>query len=206
MKTPIILTVIGVFAFSNAFAAKNQDSEKTISRKIDRNSYAPKEPSKHAMGVGIGQTFLLGDFEGQGDDSITIDAIYTYEASHSFDLMLSAHVSKHETKNKSIELFGLSASIKAKVFDFDSFSPYFLGGLGFYQPQETRFNGVSTETTERKMVFGFNVGAGTDLKLNEDYTLGMMGVLHKPFNVKQDERTDVRGMYFKLLMALSYNF
>ena len=41
-------------------------------------------------GLGLGQTFLTGDFGKNGEDSITVDLYYKYKASYSFDLIVNA--------------------------------------------------------------------------------------------------------------------
>ncbi len=204
MKTTSVfkyaLTVLFVGAFS--FKAFTQTSTKAIS-----TSEVNSAPGKHSMGVGLGQTFLMGDFSSNGDDSITTDIFYSYNASRTFDLLISGHVSDHQVQNKDVRLMALTTSIKSRVFDFDSFSPFILGGLGFYRPKVTRDvgNGL-TKGSNGKYTFGINFGGGADLKLNERYTMGILGILHKPFKIKQDDQADVSGTYFKLLLTLMYAF
>lgn len=170
---------------------------------------APKEASqrevnKHAIGIGLGQTFLLGGFNNKGDDKITVDLLYTYTASYSFDLLVNAHSSHHSLKEKEVYLRGLSMGIKARYYEFDAFSPYVLGGLGFYAPQTVTSAGES----EKKTTFGINFGAGMDLRLNQEFIVGVLGQFHNPFKIDQDKSgiNDVTGSYFKLLMTLMYQF
>ncbi|MCT4642874.1 MAG: porin family protein [Bacteriovoracaceae bacterium] len=159
---------------------------------------------KHSAGIGLGQTFLLGNFESKGDNKITLDFLYTYTASFSFDLLLNLHSSAHTHNDKEVKLRGAAMGIKSRVYEFDSFSPYLLGGLGFYAPTVVE-NG---KTSERKVTFGFNFGGGLDLRLNDMFSVGLMGQFHHPFKIKQDEAgvKDVSGSYFKLLMTLMYQF
>jgi hypothetical protein len=159
-----------------------------------------RQLNKHAIGLGIGQTFLLGDLQSNGDDRITADILYSYTASYSFDLLVNAHFSNHEYKGRKVWLRGLTMSIKGRSYEYDAFSPYLLGGLGFYQPQYN--NG--TRTSEAKQTFGLNGGAGVDLRLNEDFVIGAMGQYHHPFEVKQDDMSNLRGSYFKLLLTVMY--
>lgn len=161
-----------------------------------------RELQKHGIGLGLGQTFLMGKFDKRGDDKITLDFFYTYVASYSFDLLIGAHFSKHEMEDQSVDLQGYTASIKGRYFEFDAFSPYLIGGLGFYRPVVD--NG--TQKSEAKYTFGFNAGAGVDLRLNDSIIVGLMGHFHKPFDVEQDDMTDVRGSYFKLLLTTMYLF
>lgn len=168
-------------------------------------TFAPtqREIHKHALGIGLGQTFLMGNFEKKGDNKITADILYSYTASYTFDLLINAHFSNHEFKERAVFLRGYTMSIKARSYEFDSFSPFLLGGLGFYMPQIRNNDG---ETSEAKYTFGFNVGAGLDLRLNNKVVTGVMAQFHNPFEIKQDETETVRGSYFKLLLTAMYLF
>lgn len=163
-----------------------------------------REVNKHAIGVGLGQTFLLGGFNKKGDDKITVDMLYTYTASYSFDLLINLHNSEHSFKEKEVKLRGVSMGIKARYYEFDAFSPYVLGGLGFYAPQIITSSGES----DRKTTFGLNFGAGMDLRLNDEFIVGLLAHYHSPFKIEQEDPdiSDVRGSYFKLLMTLMYQF
>lgn len=162
-----------------------------------------REIHKHAFGIGLGQTFLLGNYEKKGDDKITADLLYSYTASYSFDLLLNVHMSQHEYRQKKVWLRGYTMSIKARSYEFDAFSPFFLGGLGFYMPQIKNSDG---ETSDPKYTFGFNLGAGLDLRLNNKIVTGVIAQYHQPFEVKQDDTENVRGSYFKLLLTAMYQF
>jgi opacity protein-like surface antigen len=163
---------------------------------------AEREIHKHAIGFGLGQTFMLGQFEKYGDNKITVDMLYSYTASYSFDLLVNAHSSHHTYRDKEVWVRGLSMSIKARSYEFDAFSPYLLGGLGFYRPQIAN----DEKQSESKNTFGFNFGAGADLRLNHKVIAGVMAQYHKPFEVKQDEMADLTGSYFKLLLTMMYLF
>ena len=186
------------FLFSPVHANDNTKSEakKAVSA-------AQREIHKHAIGLGLGQTFLLGNFESKGDDAIAADLIYTYTASYSFDLMLGVHNSKHEYRGKSVYLRGYTMSLKGRSYEYDAFSPFLLGGLGFYMPQIKNSDGI---TSEAKYTFGINAGAGADLRLNERVITGVMTQFHYPFEIKQDDTENVRGSYLKLLLTVLYQF
>ena len=197
--------VLGVMSFF-VVTTQSYGSEKTESLKKEAKkliSSTQREIHKHALGIGLGQTFLLGNLEGKGDDKITTDLLYTYTASYSFDLMLNAHVSTHEYKKKAVWLRGYTMSIKGRSYEFDSFSPFLLGGLGFYMPQIKNSDG---QTSEAKYTFGVNAGAGIDLRLNKKIVTGIMAQYHFPFEVKQDETENIRGSYLKLLLTTMYLF
>ncbi len=160
----------------------------------------------HSLGLGIGQTFIMGDAADNGEDKITWDVYYNYSASYSFDFMTNFHTSKHKYQGKYIETTGLALSIKAKAFQFDSFAPFALGGLGFYWPKMRREVAGSLQDSKTKTTFGLNLGAGAELRLNRHFMVGVIGHYHNPFDVKQDNGLDVELSYFKLLVTLFYTF
>ena len=189
------------FFISLPTLAKEKTSEKKeVAKAI---TAADREIHKHAFGFGLGQTFLLGNFEKKGDNKITADLLYSYTASYSFDLLINAHFSHHEYRQKAVWLRGYTMSIKARSYEFDAFSPFLLGGLGFYMPQITDSD---SETSDPKYTFGVNLGGGVDLRLNSKVVTGILAQYHYPFEVKQDETENVRGSYFKLLLTAMYLF
>ena len=200
--TNIILKLVALTVMSFLFSQVHaKDDVKSEAKKAV--SASNRQVNKHAIGIGLGQTFLLGNFENKGDDKIVADLLYTYSASYSFDLLLGAHNSKHEYRGKSVYLRGYTMSIKGRSYEYDSFSPYLLGGLGFYMPEIKDSDG---KMSEAKYTFGFNAGAGVDLRLNQKVIAGLMTHYHYPFEIKQDETENVRGSYFKLLLTLMYQF
>ncbi len=170
------------------------------------DSRIPGDVNKHSLGIGLGQTFLRSDFHDHGTDKITPDIYYNYSASYSFDFTANAHYSKHKYMNRDVTIKGLALAIKGKGFQFDAFSPFVLGGFGFYMPKATRIlNGVSTPTREQ-LVFGMNLGAGVELRLNSEATIGVIAHYHDPFDVRQEVGADLEGSYLKLLILAMYTF
>jgi hypothetical protein len=112
-------------------------------------------------------------------------------------------MSTHKDNSEEMKLMGLAGSIKSRIVEYDNFSPYVLGGLGFYAPQADR---AGTGETTRKLTFGVNFGGGVDLRLNENYVIGVMYQLHWPFRVQQDKGSDLKGYYGKLLLTGMYLF
>ena len=167
---------------------------------------ASRKLQKHGLGFGLGQTFLLGNYSKHGNDKITLDVLYSYAASYSFDLLLDAHFSEHKDQNERMKLWGLNGSIKGRFVEYDNLSPYFLGGLGFYAPRAKRSSSSGTEWSDQKLTFGLNFGGGLDLRLNDHYVVGLMGQMHWPFKVQQDDQSDLKGYYFKLLITGMYLF
>jgi opacity protein-like surface antigen len=201
----MVLAAMSFYVYSpNIFAKSLKDEAKEQAQEVASKAIrsAEREIHKHAIGIGLGQTFLLGQFEKYGDNKITADLMYSYTASYSFDLLLNAHFSHHNYKEKDVWLRGYSMSIKARSYEFDAFSPFLLGGLGFYMPQI----GANDTQSEAKYTFGFNLGVGADLRLNHKMIAGLIAQYHKPFEVKQDETADITGSYFKLLLTAMYLF
>jgi opacity protein-like surface antigen len=195
----MILVIMSFFISSTLLTKAFAEEEVT---KSAPPASSDREIHKHAIGIGLGQTFLLGQFEKYGDNRISGDFLYSYTASYSFDLLINIHFSDHETKEKEVKLAGYVMSIKARSYEFDAFSPFLLGGLGFYSPQIID----GDEESEVKSTFGFNLGAGVDLRLNQKVIIGLMTQYHKPFEVKQDETSNIVGSYFKLLLTAMYQF
>ena len=143
--------MIGSF-FASSTSAQDQTEKKKIevltskenakevpatSSKAETKSRVPGRLKQHSVGIGTGQTFLRGDMEDNGDDKITLDFFYNYAASHSFDFFANFHYHSHELNQREVTLTGLAMGIKAKAFQFDSFSPFGVAGLGFYAPKQS---------------------------------------------------------------------
>ena len=224
MKT-YFYTVLAVFmAASFNFAQAKEVTAADVLKKGDRKSYAQSTGSvsfdsginKHSLGIGVGETFLLSDFKDSGENKITGDVYYSYMASYSFDFVANLHVSKAEFqsdprfKPTSVTTPGLALGIKSRLYQFDSFAPYILGGMGFYRPTMTRVvetsNGAVRQETDGKLTFGYHIAAGCELKLNNKVTVGLVGHYHNPFDVKQEFGPEIEGSYFKLLMTAMYTF
>lgn len=161
----------------------------------------------HSLGLGLGQTFLQGNFDNRGEDKITWDVYYTYSASFSFDMIANYHLSTHSYRGEKVKVQGIDFGIKSKFFQFDEFSPFAMGGLGFYYPKEQRItsNGESI-TSEGKFVFGMHMGAGVELRLNKKFIMGMLFHYHDPFDVPQEYGPSISGSYTKLLLTVLYSF
>ena len=160
----------------------------------------------HSIGLGLGQTFLTGDFGENGEDSITVDLYYKYKASYSFDLIVNGHYSEHEYDDKSSSLVSLNAGIKARLYNFDSFNPYVLGGLGFYLPSLKRKIDNEIKESSSKLSFGTHIGLGGELELNDKFSVGVLAHYHNPFDVKQGKDPEIEGSYYKLLFTTLYSF
>jgi len=212
VKTVTSLVTVFVFALGTSAWAQKKPNIKELTSNEKTKEVATDIPSGndsvklHSLGIGIGQTFLLGDAGDNGEDKITWDIYYNYSASYSFDFMTNFHTSKHKFQGKYVETTGLALSIKAKAFQFDSFAPFALGGLGFYWPKMRREVSGTLQESKSKMTFGLNLGAGAELRLNRHFMVGVIGHYHNPFDVKQDNGPDVELSYFKLLITLFYTF
>ena len=196
----------------NIHQLTNEKTAKKVNDEIpaessDNNSHViPGSIHKHSLGIGVGQTFLRSDLGENGNDKITADIYYNYSASYSFDFVANLHDSTHTYLNRQATIKGLALAIKGKGYQYDAFSPFVLGGFGFYLPSASRLiNGVPTET-RTQLVFGMNLGAGVELRLNNEVTVGVIAHYHDPFDVRQDVGPKLEGSYMKLLITAAYTF
>ena len=184
----------------------SETKPKEVMPNSSSNPYSTNDIHLHSIGLAIGQTFLHGDFSDNGENQVTFDGYYDYTASHSFDFVANAHFSKHKFQNLFTQINGLALSIKGKFFQFDSFAPFVLGGLGFYMPKQKRIIDGQIRESESKITLGTNVGIGTELELNRHFKLWLIIHHHNPFDIKQEVGTEIEGRYTKLLMAGFYTF
>jgi hypothetical protein len=147
-------------------AAPTAPAERETPTPRYESAAAPRRLQQHGLGLGLGETFLLGNYGKHGEDKITVDALYSYAASYSFDLLVNAHMSEHDDGKERMKVMGLTTSIKARMVEYDNFSPYVLGGLGFYAPRAKRPKKAGGhEWSSQKVTFGLNFGGrypGTD--------------------------------------------
>ena len=207
---PVVLatgtSVFGKSAIQNLTSKEKAEKVKDDVKKVTKEARIPTLNRKHSVGIGIGQTFVAGDFNDSGEDQITWDLLYNYAASYSFDLLANFHHSKHEFDGQYTQLTSLNLGIKSKFYQIDAFSPYAVGGFGFYAPRvNRRINGQLVES-DTKVAFGYHLGIGGDLRLNEKVTVGLLGQYHNPFDVKQENAPEVEGRYYKLLITAFYSF
>lgn len=160
----------------------------------------------HSVGIGLGQVFLYGDHDDYGDSGLGIDLFYAYTASYSFDLLINTHYSSHSSNQQNTKLWGTTVNIKGRVFDFDAFSPYLIAGLGFYAPKNRRFVNGQLKDSSGKIGFGYSLGGGADLRLNEKISIGLMMAYHAPFDISQDNDPEVSGSYLRVLLNTMYTF
>ncbi len=204
MLMPVMLfaTGISVSAKSKIQSLTSSETASQVAAKISSSSGL----NKHSIGVGIGQTFVAGDFADTGEDQITWDLLYNYSASYSFDLLVDFHHSKQSFANTYTQLTSLNMGFKSKFYQIDNFSPFAVAGLGFYAPRVKRQIGDEYIESKTKLVFGYHVGGGGDLKLNDKMTVGLYASFHNPFDVKQEIGPQVEGRYYKLLITAFYTF
>lgn len=217
-KALIVALTTGAFLLSTAELSLAKSKKKTsLPKKSEKKAIESSTTNDafnrntekiqvHSFGVGLGETFLKGDFNQYGDDTITVDLFYSYKASYSFDFLINGHHSKHTYRGQQITNNGLAFAIKGRFYQFDNFSPFCLGGIGFYRPIANRYL-AETHTyqeSDSKITFGLHAGAGADLTLNDNVAIGILGHYHNPFDVKQNIGSDVEGSYFKLMMTLMY--
>jgi hypothetical protein len=219
LKLVIVAPVLmaGVFISANAEEKQvkpnihnltGEQSSKKVSSDIpdSQEGRIPGDIHKSSLGIGVGQTFLRSDLGNNGNDKITADVYYNYSASYSFDFLANLHYSTHQYINRSSKISGLALAIKGKGFQYDAFSPFVLGGFGFYMPGATRLVDGVLSTAREQLVFGFNAGVGADLRLNSNASIGVIAHYHDPFDVRQEVGPALQGSYLKLLMTAMYTF
>jgi len=205
----ILLTGTCVFGKGAIENLTSKEKAEKVSEELQKVVSVPRIPNndrKHSLGIGVGQTFVAGDFNDHGEDQITWDLLYNYSASYSFDLLTNFHHSKHKFANQFTQLTSLNLGIKSRFYQIDAFSPYAVGGLGFYAPKVRRLVNGTIQETEAKLAFGYHFGIGGDLRLNEKITVGLLANYHNPFDVKQEQGPEVEGRYYKLLITAFYSF
>lgn len=201
---PVVLfaTGISISAKSKIQSLTSSETASQVAAKITSSSSL----QKHSIGIGIGQTFVAGDFADTGEDQITWDLLYNYSASYSFDLLVDFHHSKQSFANTYTQLTSLNMGFKSKFYQIDNFSPFAVAGLGFYAPRVKRLIGNEFLESKTKLAFGYHLGGGGDLKLNDKMTVGLYASYHNPFDVKQELGPEVEGRYYKLLITAFYTF
>ncbi|PIP93278.1 MAG: hypothetical protein COW00_09815 [Bdellovibrio sp. CG12_big_fil_rev_8_21_14_0_65_39_13] len=158
------------------------------------------------VAVGLGQNSLGGDYGDLGDNGLGVDVYYGYRASYMYELMVNAHhfSMDNEQKTQTINMTSLNASVKGNLYSFDSLDFFAQGGLGLYWPQaERNINGQKIDG-DAKAVMGWTAGVGADLKLNSQYSTGVLGQYHDPFDQRTEDGQKLGGRYFKLMWTFSY--
>ena len=219
-KAPKVLSIsiLGAILSLNCFSQAtikpsiinltSQKTSRSVSKDIPKTNSElnAKDLKRHSLGVGIGQTFLSSELGQNGDDRITLDLYYDYSASYSFDLIVNLHHSSHQIVKREATITGLAIGVKGRLFQFDAFSPFLIGGLGFYAPTVTRLKNNVLEKTPFSIAFGSHFGAGGELKLNEKFKIAGLIHFHNPFDITQDLDKELEGSYYKLLLNTHYTF
>ncbi len=207
-----ILILVAVVATGvNAKTSLKDLTSSTVASKVASEvpSSKPRIGGKihtHAVGIGLGQTSLVNEFNDHADNAISPDLFYSYRASYSFDMLVNFHYSNHEFDGEKVKLSGLNFGIRGRIFQMDSFAPFVLTGLGFYMPQVTRRLSGSLVESNTRITFGYHLGTGVELELNNHYTVGILAHYHNPFDIKQVNAPEVEGSYFKLMLTGMYIF
>lgn len=202
-KALIIVSIVGAFSFPGFSQTKIEKLTTGDGPKDLPGSRVDDYLKISSLGIGIGQTWLSGDYANYGNDGISWDIYYDYSASHTFDLLVDFHWNKfsNDTGGKETQV-GLVPSAKIKFYQFDNFTPFAILGLGFYSPE------VSSPTydSDAKIVLGTSYGLGIDLRLNRKFKFGAIYQIHNPFDVSQPNGSDLEGSYSKLLLVGFYSF
>lgn len=184
-----------------------ETEEKSGQTSAAKSSRSATKLNAHHIGLGVGQTFLKSSFGDNGDDKIAIpDIYYTYTASRSFDFLANLHFANHKKEGREVNTMGLALGIKGRFYQYDNFSPFLIGGFGFYRPKMKRMIGQNLVNSEGKYTFGMHFGAGAELVLNDRVTVGTIFHFHNPFSIQQDNQPEVDGSYYKVLITALYSF
>ncbi len=188
---------------------KKPAPKKTVVKKHITYSKEGILGKRHYVGLGIGQSFLFSDYANLGEDQITFDLFYQFKSSLMFKLIGNIHAHKFELGQQNVKTKSVNFGIKAKIFDYDKFAPFFGGGLGFYWIGGERvLNPLNNTVTEAssKTTFGLNAFTGLELDVSTRVNISFMAHFHKPFGVSFDGQPDISGSYMKLLIIPSYRF
>ncbi len=164
---------------------------------------------RHMVGIGFGQAFLFGDYATWAEDALAFDLYYNFKSSFMFQLIANLHAHKFSLNKESFSTKSFNIGVKAKIFDYDKFAPFFGGGFGFYFPSAQRILSATSNTPKdsgSKSVFGVNAFAGLDLDLSNRFSISFMAHLHKPFNASIDNQSELSGAYMKLLIVPYFKF
>ena len=204
--TLVVLSTFTTFAFPSDKAKKGLITK--IEKSHDREPHFVRIPGRihtHSLVLGIGQSFLYGKLGKYGADSITLDALYTFSASYSFSFFVNSHYSVHkkDRDKEKTKLQGLAPGIKAHLWQFDSLSPYTLGGLGFYATRTTDGEG---KRSGKGILLGLHAGVGIDLVLNRNIVTGILLHVHNPFSSETRSHKESEGYYGKMMLNIGYIF
>lgn len=157
----------------------------------------------HSAGVIVGQVWPSGDIGEGMEGSVAPGLFYEYAASEVFSVFAEGLRSSHT--NKSLKIATYSVGIKSVLIYLDKLAPYALLGMGLYDVEK-----VYGSETAGKTLFGFNLGLGADLDLNERAFVGMAFQLHNIFSGSVDlpvrGRTELSGRWTGLFLRGGFRF
>lgn len=174
---------------------------------MSENFPMPKLGSRvQRLAIGLGQNSLGGDYSELGDDGLGVDVYYGYRASYMYELMVNAHhfSMDNDQRTQTINMTSVNASVKGNLYSFDSLDFFAQGGLGLYWPKAERSINDQKISGDSKAVMGWTAGVGADLKLNSEYSTGVLGQYHDPFDQRTEDGQLLGGRYFKLMWTFSY--
>ncbi|MEI8346787.1 MAG: hypothetical protein WCG27_04920 [Pseudomonadota bacterium] len=164
---------------------------------------------RHSFGLGYGQTYIRGGFDQLGKDGMSPDLYYSYRISPLFDFVANFHRATFQSgkaNEQEVTLAGLTLGPKHQFYQFDSFSAFVMGGLGFYQPTTSQKQNGEVIESDGHTVLGLHLGTGVQLNLNENYAASFIGHYHDPFDVELDNGGKLSGSYLKIIILGSYIF
>ncbi len=174
-------------------------------------SFFPKKSNAaHAVGLGIGQILLMGDFAKYFDNSLGYNILYNYDASNLFGLLAVINYNSHSnaTGTNTLKIMGFSPNIKVSLVNFDQLLLFGYTGFGLMKVSQTVGTIPADVTT-----FGLNMGFGAELTLASHMRFGTGLSFHNIFG-KTDSSTatanstgtSIGGTYLALFLNIMYVF
>ncbi len=186
----------------NTPSTKDSHKKSTLERRVKRRAkdVTPFTPDSNNVSLDIGQNFLVAsDYQ----DSIGLQANYTYGVSHLFSFASALGYSSHsEGKFSKLHLL---VGPRLNLATFDRIIPYVNGGLGFYRASRD----INQTNTISGMMFGVHLGAGADLQLTRETFFGAAMTYHQLFGTNKETSLgpiDIASNYLTFMAHIGYTF
>jgi opacity protein-like surface antigen len=157
----------------------------------------------HSAGLMVGQVWPSGNFGQNIEGSVGPGIFYEYAASDIFSVYAEALKSTHASD--SLKITSYAAGIKSVLIYIDKLAPYAEFGMGLYNVDQAVAAGTASKT-----LFGFNIGVGADLDLNDRVFAGMVFQFHNIFTgtaeLPNGGHTEISGRWSGLFIRGGFRF
>ncbi|MBI3557314.1 MAG: hypothetical protein HY074_13705, partial [Deltaproteobacteria bacterium] len=126
--------------------------------------------SRHGIGLGFGQVFLMGDLSTKFQNNIGINLNYSYESGPKYGLLVNIHYNNHSNLSSptdSLGIKGLVPSLKVNLLSSGTLTLAGLIGLGAFSVSET----LGTQTAS-VLLFGVQLGATVNVEVGQHFRFG----------------------------------